>query len=465
MERPRLMISIKKRQQWLSLLQLAWPLILANSFWNLQLTIDRIYLGQFSTQSLGAAMAVMAIFWTPMALLQQTAAYNTTFVAQYLGAHRTHRIGPVLWQSIYVSIIGGCLFLLLQFLSTPLFDWIGHARDVRNLEIEYFDAMTFSALPTALVAALSGVLIGLGKTKQVLLINGTGLLANVLFDYLLIFGAWGFPALGVAGAGYATGLANACACLCGVILVFRRDQEKTYRFFSGYQWDGELMQRFLKFGIPSGLQWSLEGLAFTCFLIVLGRFPNGEAALASSSIAVTIMMLAVLPAMGIAQAVMVLVGQNLGENQPAKAAQSAWNGVQLSMIYMAIMALSFFFIPDFYIEWFQNNKNLSLWNEVHSMTVILLMFVALFTTFDGITLNLSFALKGAGDTRFVSLVALMVPWPIMVIPSWLMQSWDGAVYWAWAAASLYAFTLAGIFTLRFRQGKWRSMRVISTTSS
>ena len=78
---------------WKQILAIAWPLIVANSFWNLQLTIDRIYLGAWSTEALGAAMAVMGVFWTPMALLQQTAGYVTTFVAQYFGAREHEKIG------------------------------------------------------------------------------------------------------------------------------------------------------------------------------------------------------------------------------------------------------------------------------------------------------------------------------------------------------------------------------------
>jgi len=74
---------------------MAWPLIVANSFWNLQLTIDRIYLGHFSTEALAASMAVMGVFWVPMALLQQTAAYLMTFVAQYFGAKRFMGYGTI----------------------------------------------------------------------------------------------------------------------------------------------------------------------------------------------------------------------------------------------------------------------------------------------------------------------------------------------------------------------------------
>ncbi len=84
------------KEKWLNLMKVAWPLIIAracpHSFWNLQLTIDRIYLGNFSTEALAAAMAVMGVFWVPMALLQQTASYLMTFVAQYFGAKEENRI-------------------------------------------------------------------------------------------------------------------------------------------------------------------------------------------------------------------------------------------------------------------------------------------------------------------------------------------------------------------------------------
>lgn len=124
----------------LRVLKIAWPLIIANSFWNLQLTIDRVFLGQFSTEALGAAMAVNGVFWVPMALLQGTAAYVTTFVAQYYGAKEHHMIGPALWQSFHVSWIGGLLFLGLSLISPAFFNWVGHAENVRALEIEYFNS-------------------------------------------------------------------------------------------------------------------------------------------------------------------------------------------------------------------------------------------------------------------------------------------------------------------------------------
>lgn len=446
--------------RWKAILALAWPLIIANSFWNLQLTVDRIFLGSYSTEALGAAMAVMGVFWVPMALLQQTASYLTTFVAQYYGAREHDKIGACVWQSLYVSVIGGAAFMLLNLASPWFFAMVDHTPAIQALEVDYFNALAWSALPTAVTAAISGFFIGLGRSRTVIGINLVGLALNVVLDYVMIFGHFGCPAMGVAGAGYATALAAYGSALYGCYLLFTEHNERLYRVRRDWRLDGILIRQFLKFGIPSGLQWALEGMAFTVFLIIMGRLKNGDAALASSSIAVTLMMLSVLPAMGIAQAVMTVVGQKLGEQRPAEAEQTTWDGVKLSSIYMGSVALTFFLIPEFYLSWFRNQDNAPLWAEVMVIAPVLLQIVGVFTIFDSMYLNVSFALKGAGDTRFVSLIALTVPWPLMVLPAFLLQDLENAVTLAWSFAAVYSFAVSSILVWRFRRGHWKSMSVI-----
>ncbi|MFN0116666.1 MAG: MATE family efflux transporter [Elusimicrobiota bacterium] len=451
---------LTKKNPWKDILQMAWPLIIANSFWNLQMTIDRIYLGKHSTEALGAAMAVMGVFWVPMALLQQTASYVTTFVAQYKGAKEDRKIGAAIWQAIYVSIAGGLIMVLFNFFSHDFFQFVGHDSLVQKHEVAYYNSISHSALPTALVAVASGFFTGLGKTQTVIWINFVGLLANAILDYCLIFGKGGFPAFGVAGAGYATTIANYIAAFYGFWLVFRKKNEPLYHIFSSWKWKWDVMKPFLKFGVPSGLQWALEGLAFTTFLIIMGRLSNGEASLASSSIAVTVMMLSVLPSLGVAQSVMTMVGQKIGEGFPDEAEKYAWVGVKISSLYMAMAALSFAFIPEFYLSWFENKSNPELWSQVFIISAGLLKIVALFTVLDSIYLNISFALKGAGDTRFVSIMALLIPWPIMVLPTYLVREWNNAVYWSWGFAALYSLIISSTLIARFRQGKWKTMKVV-----
>ncbi len=449
-----------RKERWKLIIQIAWPLIIANSFWNLQLTIDRIYLGMLSTEALGAAMAVMGVFWVPMALLQQTAGYITTFVSQYFGANEKEKIGEATWQAILVSVVGGLSLLLLSFLSPAFFSFVGHSPQIQNLEVEYFNSLIYSALPTALVAVASGFFTGLGQTRTVIGINFVGLVLNVFLDYVMIFGKWGFPAWGIAGAGYATAIATYGAAIYGFYLLFRQENETIYRFKSSIRLNWNLLKQFLKFGLPSGMQWALEGLAFTVFLIIMGRLPNGEAALASSSIAVTVMMLSVLPAMGVAQAVMTLVGQHLGAKDPEQAEKMTWAGVQVTMMYMSSVAILFYLVPDFFLSWFKNEENALLWAQVTVIAPVLLKIVGVFTLFDATYMNISFALKGAGDTRFVSIVALLIPWPVMVLPTYLIRDWENAVIWGWCFAAVYSLCITTILFLRFKQGRWKSMSVI-----
>lgn len=451
---------MKLPARWKSVLQLAWPLIIANSFWNLQLTIDRIFLGQYSTLALGAAMAVMGFYWVPMALLQQTAAYSITFTAQYNGSGQQQKIGPGVWQSLYLSIIGGLLFLVFIPLSDHIFALMDHSESMQKLESTYFISLCYSALPTALVAGLSGFFTGMGRSQMVIWINGAGLIANVILDYLFIFGNWGFPEMGIAGAGYATSGANFVAALVGAALFFTSKNETLYKARSGWKWSSSLMLRFCRFGIPAGAHWALEGMAFTIFLIFIGQLPNGEVALVASSIAVTVMMLAILPPIGIGQAVSSLLGNHLGENRPDEAERDAWTGVQIAASYIFCVACTFVFFPHVYLSLFENLENPSKWAEVAVIVPSLLLFVSCFVMFDSLNMVLSFALKGAGDVQFTTLVALCIPWPLMVIPTYFVRGWENGVYWAWGFASVFIITQAIIFLMRFRGGKWKKMRVI-----
>jgi MATE family multidrug resistance protein len=166
--------------------------------------------------------------------------------------------------------------------------------------------------------------------------------------------------------------------------------------------------------------------------------------------------------MGVAQAVMTVVGQSLGAKSPERAQESTWVGVQISLIYMATVALSLALVPDLYLSWFRNDQNPELWAAVRDLSVSLLRIVAIFTLFDSVYLNISFALKAAGDTRFVSLIALAVPWPVMVLPAYLCRHLDRAAEIAWGFGAIYAMLTAFILFLRFRSGRWKSINLLES---
>src|SRR5260370_28420536 len=116
------------------LLRLAWPLIVMNSFFTVQISIERILLSKAGTNEVGAGMVGAMLFWAPLLLLQSTANYATTFVAQYVGAGQLRRVGPVVCQSLYFSLVGGLVFMLLSSVAGYLVSAAGHAPELQTPE-------------------------------------------------------------------------------------------------------------------------------------------------------------------------------------------------------------------------------------------------------------------------------------------------------------------------------------------
>jgi MATE family multidrug resistance protein len=444
------------------LLALALPLILSNSFWTLQVTVDRVFLSHMSAEAVGAAMPTLLLIWTPLILLQNTANYATTFVAQYTGAGRPERVGPVVWQALYFAVVMGVVFMFAQPLSGPLVALAGHAPEVQVLEAAYFGPLCFSALPVLIVAAASSFFAGRGDSWTVLLINGTGLAVNAVLAYAWIFGHFGLPAWGMAGAGWATVGGSAASALLALVLMLRPRYQAQYRTWTGRAFDGALLWRLLRFGIPNGLQWTLDILAFSVFLILVGRLGPGE--LAATSVALTLNNVAFFPAMGLAQGVSILVGQRLGQDRPDLAERTTWIGFRIACVYMTAMALLYFFTPDLFLYLFEGDTRTPAGAALRPLVTVLLRFVAMYSLFDGMNLVFSFALRGAGDTRFVSVVCLVLSWPLMVVPTWAAWHYGWGLYWAWTFASIYIICLALIFWWRFRTGVWKTMRVIELSA-
>jgi multidrug resistance protein, MATE family len=444
------------------LLRLAWPLILSNGFNTLQITIDRVFLSWLDSDAVAAAMPAAMIFWTLFALPQNTASYVTTFVAQYIGAGRPQRVGPVVWQALYFSVALGIAFLALWPLAGPLMALGQHAAHIQKLEVIFFQCLCCAALPSLVTATTSGFLAGRGDTAKVMLLNGVGLVVTALLDYAWIFGNWGFPALGVAGAGWATVGGAAASGLVGLVFLWSAKQREIHHTLAGWRLDSALFQRLMRYGLPSGLQWALDGLAFSLFVMLVGRL--GDAELAATSIAVTLNFIAFMPTMGIAQAVAILVGQRLGEDRADLAERSAWAGFRVGWLIMSTLAAIYVLWPQGLLAIFANDTSPEKWAAVAHMVPVLLRFVALYCMFDSMNLVFSFALRGAGDTRFVTAAALALSWPLMVVPTWAAWRFEWGIYWAWTFASIYIIALAFVLLARFRGGRWRTMRVIETVA-
>ncbi len=443
------------------LLLLAIPFILSTSFLTLQLFIDRALLSQASSDAVAAAMPAACLYWTLWTLLQNTANYATTFVAQYTGAGRPQRVGPAIWQALYFSVGAGIAFLGLIPLAGPLMSLGGHSPAVQELEVTYFRCLCFAALPALIVAAVNSFFAGRGDSWTVLLIDATGMSVNAVLAYSWISGHFGFPALGIAGAGWATVIGSSTSAVLGLTLLFRPKYRLLYCTLAGWRFERELFGRLMRYGLPNGLQWMLDGLVFTLFIFLVGRL--GDVELAATTIAFAIYMVAILPVLGMGQAVSVLVGQRLGQDRPSLAERTTWTGLRMSLLYIGVMAVLYVLVPQLFLYLFRSDD--AKWPLVAVLVPVLLRFVSAYSLADCMTVVFCFALRGAGDTRFVTVVSFTLAWPLMVLPTWASWYYHWGLYWAWGFASAYILAQGLTFLLRFRAGKWKSMRVIERATA
>jgi MATE family multidrug resistance protein len=439
-------------------LALAYPLILSQMSFTVQVFVDRLFLTWYSREAVAGAVMGLIATWSVIGVFLGTGEYLTTFVAQYLGAGRRERIGPVVWQGVYFSMAAGLVVAALAPLAGPVFARAGHEPIVQVYEAAYARILLIGAFPIVLMATLSTFFAGRGRTKVVLWVNVLATLVNTALDYLWIFGHAGFARSGVAGAAWATVTSQAVGAAIYLALMLRRRHRAEYHTLAA-RLQPRLLLRFLRFGLPTGLQYSLELLAFAIFLVIVGRI--GTDALAASGIAFNLNMIVFMPMLGLGVGVSSLVGRYLGANRPDQAERTTWSAFWMSLAYMSLCGAAYVLAPDLLLAPYAAGADPATFGEVGRITVVLLRFVALYSIFD--TMNVMFAsgLKGAGDTAYPLVASVALSWVVMLVPAYLLcVVGDAGVYTAWATASAYVAVLGLLMMTRFRAGRWTSLRVI-----
>lgn len=452
------------------LLKLALPLIVSQSFMTVQVVVDTVLLSWHDPREMAASFPAVMWYWLFFGVLQVTAGYTSTFVAQYTGADRPHRVGPAVWQGIHFALIAGVLFLVMVPLAPYIIALAGHEAESQRFETIYLRCLSFAALPMLVMAAVNGFFSGRGYTWTVFGIEAFGTLVNIALALVLVFGEGGVsklglpgvpgtPALGIFGAGVATAVGSWAAALLAVALLLRRSYRERYQT-TAWRPERDLFRRLMKYGGPAGMQVFLDVLVFNAFIQLVGKL--GEAALGATTLTFRLNMIAFLPMMGLGQAICILVGQRLGENRPDLAERSAYTGLKWSSGFMLLVAVAYVAIPTLLIEPFRPDtpEELKKFDALAALVPTLLLCVAVYSLTDAVNVSFAFALRGAGDTKFVTLLTFSLAWPLMVIPTFVAVQLGASIYWCWAFATLHILGMSVCFWFRFRSGKWKSMRVI-----
>jgi multidrug resistance protein, MATE family len=266
--------------------------------------------------------------------------------------------------------------------------------------------------------------------------------------------------MGIEGAGWATAAGSLASAILALALLLRPTCQRHFGTLVGFWPERDLLLRLLRYGGPAGLQVFLDVLVFHLFTQMVGRL--GEAAMGATTLTVRLNMVAFLPMMGLGQAVGILVGQRLGGDRPDLAEKSTYTGLRWAFGYMCVIALMYLTMPRLLVSLFESHRSAAEFAEVAAIVPTLLVCVAVYSLADALNLTFAFALRGAGDTWFVSMLTFSLAWPIMVLPTALVVWLEASVYWAWVFATAHIMAMAICFFFRFRTGRWKSMRVIES---
>ncbi|MCA9537514.1 MAG: MATE family efflux transporter [Myxococcales bacterium] len=272
---------------------------------------------------------------------------------------------------------------------------------------------------------------------------------NIVLNYLLIFGKFGLPELGVVGAGIGTAASTYVGLAYYIYLGLRHARENG--FLRGLP-ERTTMRSMLRLSVPAGVQQFLFATGMTVFFTMVGKLGTKE--LAAANVLVNLMLVAILPAMGFGLAAATLVGQALGRGDVVDARRWGFDVVQLSMGVLLLIAIPGFIWPELLLAPFVHNP------ETLALATTPLRLVAGSVVFESAGMVLLNALLGAGDTRRVMVVAVGVQWFVMLPLVYLV----GPV-WGMGLSAIFAVQLgsrilqAGVFILMWRKDGWTQIKV------
>ncbi len=445
------------------MLRVAIPLILSTASLTLMLFVDRLFLSWHGQSSVAASTPGGITWFTICSFFVGTAGYVNTIVAQHHGAGDKTACSRAVWQGIAFALMSAPFIVGCVPLGYRVLEWAGHAPDVMVLEKRYFTMLMMGGIGLPMNAALSSFFSGRGQTRVVMWGNFMGNGANIVLDYILIFGKLGFPEMGIQGAGLASAITMYFPSIFWACLFLSRANRHEYGSRRELKWDPKLFFMLLRYGLPSGIRFSLDVASFTMFSLLIGRF--GEMELAATNIVLSIEILAFLPMQGTAVATATLVGNYIGRGQLHYAEKSVYSALKLAAVYSLFFAVTFIGLPNVYLSLFQAGSSGNEMTPVLALGTILLRIVAFYTLFDNIFIVLSGALTGAGDTRFSMWMQIGISWLIFVPAIYIIIEYAQLGFVVpWYCLLVYVALLAGIFFLRFRTGQWKKIKMIDRSS-
>jgi MATE family, multidrug efflux pump len=452
------------RSPMLEMFIIAAPIVASMASYTVMHMADTLMVSRLGATEIAAQGNGGIIAYVPLSIVMGLLGVINTYVAQHLGADRLREAPKYGWAGLWLSLGAWLLLLPLVPFLGPLYGLMGHAPELRQMETQYGTVMLLGAFFAMGARGIGHFFYGAHRPKVVLLATVTGNAVNIGVNFLLIFGLFGFPRLGVLGAAIGTVVGTMIEFAIPMIVFLGPKMNAELRTRAAWRFDRKAIREVFNLGWPAGLQFGNEILCWSIFMAwLVGIF--GEIHNAAGWVALRYMHLSFMPAVGISFALTALVGKYLGAGDAKTAEARAWLGMWLTIAYMGLCAVGFVVFREQLISLFIAATDRVAPEDAAEMLRIggqLMICAAVFQVFDAIGISISGALRGAGDTIWPGLVTAACSWILII---------GGGVFMAfvfpqleslgpWIGAAAYIIVLSLLLLWRFRAGPWRTMKLL-----
>ncbi|MGB0523694.1 MAG: MATE family efflux transporter [Flammeovirgaceae bacterium] len=429
------------------LFKLAYPVMLSQAGQILVGIADNMMVGQVGAIPLAASAFANAVFFNIMVLGMGIAYGVTPLVGAALGEKDNKKIGRILKNGIFINVLSGIVMLIIMFGITPFMHHMGQDPEVVEEAIPYFYTLAFSILPLMIFFNFKQFNEGVASTKPTMVITLSSNVINILLNYILIYGHWGFPELGLLGAGYATLISRILMGIALAIYTFKAAYFKPFiREMANTRIRLDECLKIYRLGIPIAGQMLMEVMVFAIGAIMIGSI--GAIEQAAHQVVIGLAALTYMIANGLAAATTIRVSNQLGEGDWQNMRKAAHTGTLMALVFMTITAVIFVIfkypLPDLFVK--DEDR------EVVIIAAKLMIIAGFFQLFDGIQVVALGALRGLHDVKIPTFLTFIAYWVIGLPACYLLGfTFEMGVEGIWYGFLIALGTASILLGIRFEQ--------------
>ena len=436
------------RREFLQLIKLATPLVIAQLAQNSLSFVDTLMVGRLGNNELAGIALGATVFHFVLIVLSGVLFGVNPIVSQAIGAGDRSKAVVGVRQGLLVGVVLFLPAFIFYWNCYPVLIALGQDADTALASSQYLRAISWGLLPALWMMALRGFLEGNSDTWPIMGIAILGIGANIALNYVLMFGKYGFPELGLVGTGYASSIVFTCGLLLLVGYVYAKYfDDRIFRQI--WKPDFAMIKELFAVGGPIGMTLGFEMGMFSAAAIAMGTLSATE--LAAHQIALQTSSLSFMIPLGIAIAISVRVGQAVGAGAIDRAKVAGFVGMMACFAVMVVFALLFLLLPRSIVSIYVDTT------DVENLKVVkyalsFLAIAALFQIFDGMQVAASNALRGLKDTKAAMILTLISYWGMGAPAGALMcYVFDMRGIGLWLGMTVGLAAAALLLTARFQQ--------------